>query len=262
MKRRLLAFVAAIALIGASAGSIVVTGQALDYERGYFFFTSGDAFKVAPDVTVVNGPVQARRYARVTFDGSGTIVKIELSRKKFPPEGDLASVSRYAVAMSTPAPNPELGELPPSAGRCARTQGGKLVAVTVVVQVPPSTSMTDSVYMTSDQSAWNSQAYRLDRIDALHYHMILKLYSGTFMHVLFDRGSTQSIQVGENGIEVPPYVLCIGDEDAQAFRATVRRWGDETNNFQQQIPQTLPTPYNPAPFPNLPTPVPTHAPIR
>jgi hypothetical protein len=94
----------------------------------------------------------------------------------------------------------------------------------------------------------------LDRIDAVHYRTMLKLYSGTILHVLFDRGSTQSIQVGENGLDVPPYLLCIGDEDAQAFRATVYRWGDEKTDGIQPVPQAMPTPYNPAPFPNLPTP--------
>ena len=72
------------------------------------------------------------------------------------------------------------------------------------------------------------------------------------MHVLFDRGSMQSIQVGENGIQQQPATLCIGDEDAQAFTRTVYHWGDEQNAGTLSVPQAMPTPYNPAPFPNLP----------
>jgi hypothetical protein len=255
MKRMLLAVLLTVALLGAATPAVTVTSQILDYEKGWLFLTTGDGFRVSPNVDIVNGPAATRRYARVTFDGSGIVTKIEISRTKLPAEGDLNGIHRFAVALSPAAPNPELGA-PPPIGRCGLTRPGKLVGLTITVQVPATTGATDTIYMTSDQSAWNAQAYRLDRIDALHYRTTLKLLSGTQMHVLFDRGSTQSIQLGQNGIEQQPYVLCIGDEDAQAFHAIVYRWGDEQNGSTQQIPQALPTPYNPAPFPNLPTPHP------
>lgn len=256
MKNVLSAF-ALFALIvctaAAANGGTVVTAQVLDYEKGYLFFTTGDGFKVAPDVVVLNAPVTPPRYARVTFDSTGTVTRIEVSSKKLPAEGDLASLHRYAIALSPPQPNPELAA--PSEGRplCARTVGGKRVLVSITVQVPPSTGVTDNVYMTSDQSGWNAQAYKLDRVDALHYRTVLRLLSGTQMHVLFDRGSTQSIQVGQNGIDQEPYVLCVGDSDVQAFTKTVSRWGDETGAGSMPVPQSMPTPFNPAPFPNLPT---------
>lgn len=245
--------------MSAAPPQTVVTAQILDYERGYLFLTTGDGFKVAPDVVIVNGPPAARRYARVTFDASGTITRVEVSSTKLAPQGDLSALRRYAVALSPAQPNPDLA--PTAKGNlCARTRSGKFVAISVTVQVPPSTTLTDNVYMTSDQSGWNPQAYKLDRMDALHYRTLLKLQSGTVMHVLFDRGSTQSIQVGENGLEQKPYLLCIGDEDAQAFTRTVYRWGDETSGGTLPVPQTMPTPFNPAPFPNLPTPPPGPAP--
>lgn len=255
MKRGLLSTILALALIAANAGNVVVTSQILDYEKGYLFLTTGDGFRVSPNVEIVNGPPQTRRYARVTFDNHGVVTAIEISNTKLAVEGDLSAVRRFAVAISTPAPNPDLAPQRPL-NRCTLTRAGKQVALTITVQVPSTTGLTDTVYMTSDQSAWNAQAYRLDRIDALHYRTTLKLLSGTILHVLFDRGSTQSIQVGENGIEQKPFLLCVGDEDAQAFRVIVYRWGDEQFGQTQQIPQALPTPYNPAPFPNLPTPQP------
>lgn len=253
MKRTLLGILLAISLIGATAAPIVVTSQILDYEKGYVFFTTGDGFRVAPNVQIVNGPPTVRRYARVTFDSTGVVTKIEVSKTKLPAEGDVNDVRRFAIALSTPAPNPDLA---PQTGfnRCRNTIGGRLVTVSVEVQVPTSTGLTDQVYMTTDQSGWYAQAYRLDRIDTLHYRTVLKLYSGTQMHVLFDRGSTQSIEVGENGIEDKPALLCVGNEDVQAFTRRVYHWADEQIGGTQQVPQTLPTPYNPAPFPNLPTP--------
>jgi hypothetical protein len=236
-----------------SASPTVVTAQILDYEKGYVFFTTGDGFKVAPDVVVVNGPAVAPRYARVTFDGTGTVTKIEVSKTKLPAEGDLASLHQYAIALTPVQPNPDLVQ-PANRPLCARTVAGKSVLVSITVEVPPSTSATDNIFMTSDQSGWNAQAYKLDRVDALHYRTLLRLNSGTMMHVLFDRGSTQSIQVGENGIEQQPFLLCVGDSDVQAFTKTVARWGDETAGGNLPVPQTMPTPYNPAPFPNLPQP--------
>jgi len=255
MRRPLLALLLVMGLIGAQPLPITVTAQILDYEKGFIFFTTGDSFRVSPAVAIVNGTPIARRYARVTFDGTGTVTRIELSQKKLPPEGDLSAVSRFAVALSSPAPNPDLVPSP-KPGRCAQVRAGKIVTVVVTVQVPPSTGPTDNVYLTSDQSGWNPQAYRLDRVDVLHYRSLLKLPSGTTMQVLADRGSTQSIQVGENGIEMKPLTLCVADEDLQYFKDPVYRWGDEGNGPSQAIPQALPTPYNPSPFQNLPTPHP------
>jgi hypothetical protein len=138
-------------------------------------------------------------------------------------------------------------------------EGGKRVTVTFSIQVPPSTAVNDLVFMTTDQSGWNPQAYRLERVDALHYRTTLRLLSGTILKYLFDRGSAQSIQRGEDGLEPSPYTLCVGDSDAQAIGKVVYRWGDEGSSGNLPVPQTMPTPYNPAPFPNLPTPKPRSA---
>lgn len=246
----------------AQAGTVVVTAQVLDYQGGYIFITTGDGFRVAPNLAVVAyntakpaGPPQPRQYTRMTFDATGTVIKIELSKAKIAPEGDLASVRHFAVALSTPVPNPDLAPRI-STSTCSNVRPGKSVTLNITVQVPQTTPLTDSVYMTTDQSGWNAQAYRLDRRDALHYRTQLKLLSGTVLHLLFDRGSMQSVQVAETGIEQDPYTICIGDEDAQTFTKTVYHWADQQAGASLPIPQSMPTPYNPAPFPNLPTPQP------
>jgi len=249
---------------------ILVTVQLLDYEKGFIFFTTGDGFRVDPAVQIVDyrsgalskAAPTAREYARVTFDQAGVVTKIELSPTPLPTEGDLSAVHRFAIALSTPAPNPELNPAHAS-GSCAHTIAGRRVTVTFNIQVPSTTQPTDTVYMTTDQSGWNVEAYRLDRVDALHYRTALPLLSGTVLHYLFDRGSSRSIQHGENGIEQEPYVLCVSDADAQAVGKIVYHWGDERPTGSLPVPQTMPTPYNPAPFPNLPTtppPHPTHGP--
>lgn len=241
----------------------IVTAQILDYEKGYLFFTTGDGFHVAPNVQILDYKTQApltsapatREYARVTFNSTGVVTKIELSKSKLPDQGDPSSVARFAIALSTPAPNPELA---PSfmQGSCLDTTPGKRISVRFTVQVPPSTTLQDNVYMTTDQSAWNPLAYKFDRIDALHYRATLSLLSGTLFSFLFDRGSSQSLERGENGIEAKPEHFCVGSADVQTHTHTVYHWGDETGTGSLVVPQALPTPYNPAPFPNLPTPRP------
>lgn len=250
----------------APGAPIVVTAQILDFERGYVFFTTGDGFHVAPNVTLLDyktgrpaPPPVARDYARVTFSASGVVTKIETSATKVPAQGDLYSVHRFAIALSPTQPNPDL-ERPPTT-LCGKTVAGKRVTVTFNIQVPPSTQLTDNVYMTTDQAAWNPTAYKLDRVDSLHYRATIGFYSGTVLHYLFDRGSSQSVQRGQNGLEQQPYLLCIGDADAQAVGKVVYHWGDEPASGNLPVPMTLPTPFNPAPFPNLPTP-PTPAPIH
>lgn len=271
--RHALVLLVACALIGSAvargADSIVVTAQLLDYERGYVFFTTGDGFRVAPNAAVVDfktgaplaRPPRARDYARATFDPAGTVIKLEISRTKLEPQGDLASVHRFAVALSSPVPNPDLGPHTPNpANPCPNVVPGKRVLFVVTVQVPPTTPLTDTVYMTTDQSGWNAQAYRMDRVDTLHYRLQLRLLSGTVLRVLFDRGSIQSVQAGQNGIEAAPTLRCMTDQDEQLWSPTVYAWADQQTNAVAPIPQAMPTLYNPAPFPNLPQPPHTAAP--
>ncbi|MGZ3499558.1 MAG: hypothetical protein ACXWNK_10725 [Vulcanimicrobiaceae bacterium] len=264
------AIAAAAGLIGASQARAqtpaptVVTAQILDYEKGYLFFTTGDGFHVAPNVQIVDyktqtalsTPPATREYARVTFDSTGLVTKIEISKSKLAEQGDPSQVTRFAIALSTPAPNPELVPSFGAPAECLNVTPGKRVNVRFTVQVPPSTTLQDGVYMTTDQSAWNPLAYKFDRVDALHYRATLSLLSGTLFSFLFDRGSSQSLERGENGIEAKPEHFCVGSADVQTHTHTVYHWGDETGTNSLTVPQALPTPYNPAPFPNLPTPPP------
>lgn len=257
------------AFLGARAdapGPITVTAQVLDYEKGYLFFTTGDGFRVSPDVQIddiISGTATAvrpapRMYARVTFDPSGVVTKVELSEKQLPPQGDLSQVAHYAVALSTPQPNPDLASAR-TAGRdeCIATPG-KPVVVVFQPQVPPSTLPTDNVYLTTDQSGWNPQAYRLTRVDALHYRLVMRFNPGTLFYYLYDRGSAQSIERGQNGLDRTPTRFCVQDVDVQNASRQIYHWGDENlAGSQGPVPLAFPTPYNPAPFPNLPTPQPT-----
>lgn len=250
------------AFLGARAGApgaVIVTAQLLDYEKGYVFFTTGDGFRIAPNVQIDDistGKVTAqipapRMYARVTFDSSGAVTKIELSAKFLAAEGDLSQVARYAVSLSKPQPDLKSFAIQ-RVDQCTATPG-KPVVVIFEPLVPPSTSPSDNVYLTTDQSGWNPQAYRLTRVDALHYRLVKRFNPGTLFYYLYDRGSAQSIERGQNGLDRAPTKFCVGNADVQNASRQVYHWADENlAGTQGPVPQAFPTPYNPAPFPNLP----------
>jgi hypothetical protein len=269
-----------VALI-AAAGPIVATGQLLAYQDGYVFFTTGDAFRLAPNVivhdaatggptTIVPGP---RIYARATFDATGTVTELDLSRRPLKPEGNLADAAQFAVALSPPVQNPDLEEATPRPDETPSQRqhfSGKPVLVVFTVQVPPNTPLTSSMYMTTDQSGWNPQAIVMDRIDALHFRIIQRINSGTVFRYLYDRGSLQQEEIAQNGIQRAPRQIVVADSDVRAVNDTVYAWSDMVAGGGQSLaPNGLPTPYNPAPFPNLPVgaprpqppgPRPTHQP--
>jgi hypothetical protein len=237
-----------------------VTGQLLDFQNGYVFFTTGDGFRVSPSARIVDygtgAPVTQhpgpRMYARATFDANGVVTLLELSSHRLPPEGDMASVARFAVTLSPPQPNPDLGPVQTTTRGIARTFTGRPVLVTFTAQVPPSTPLTATVYIATDASGWNPQAIRLDRIDALHFRVTRRLNSGTQFRYLFTRGTLETQERGENGLERAPREVIVSDADVRSIDDTISRWADDVVTGQLPQPQAIPTPYNPAPFPNLP----------
>ncbi len=260
MRRIALALMAVLLLptIGAG-GTITVTGQLLDYEKGFVFFTTGDGFRAAPNIRILNMDTNApetrtplpRDWVRATFDATGNVTELDISSKALP-IGDFAAVRQFAVSLSPTVPNPALAPATPGPNGIINTYSGKLVKVRVDVQVPPSTPLTATIYMTTDQSGWDPQAYRLVRIDALHYRLDMQLRSGTVLNVLFTRGSLDTMETGPGGIRPKPTTWIISDADTNNFPHNVFGWADQLPNGQMQQPFAIPTPYNPAPFPNLP----------
>ncbi len=268
MKRFAFALAAAtLAIVLIAAGpSVVVSGQLLDYQGGYVFFTTGDGFRVAPDVTIRDAKSggataihpAARVWARATFDSTGTVTELDLSRDPLPPQGSFADVAHFAVALSSPVPNPDLlkaVETPAPGETFTPTQrfSGRPVLVTFIVQVPPYTPFTSSIYIATDQSGWNAQAIPMDRVDALHYQITRRYNSGTIFRYVYDRGSLQSQEVAQNGLARTPRSVTVTNADVRVIRDVVYAWQDAApGGVNQPQPQIMPTPYNPAPFPNMP----------
>ncbi|GAC1441857.1 MAG: hypothetical protein NVSMB59_03000 [Vulcanimicrobiaceae bacterium] len=232
----------------APTGQLVrFAGQILDDRSGFVFFTTGDGFRVDPNVKIddaaTGGPTAlaptTRTYARATFDASGTVVELALSSRKLPDEANYADVKRFAVALSTPYANPDLG----------RGEGlnGRPVLVTFTVEVPSKTPFTDAVYVATDTSGWSATAIRMNRIDALHYRVTRPFASGTKFLYRYTRGSWRSAERGQNGLEVSPRPFTVVNADVKSKNDVVYSWGD-ADQFAPDLGAPIPTPFNPVPF--------------
>ncbi|HUY11294.1 MAG TPA: hypothetical protein VMV73_03435 [Candidatus Dormibacteraeota bacterium] len=267
--RRLLVFLALASLLLAAAAApsaLKMTGQILDYQGGYIFFTTGDAFRVARDVRFLDAksgkPTKLRpsprAFVRAYFDDFGKVIAFEFSPVPLPIETPSTSIEKFVIALSTPfnlptpTPNPHA-----TPQHYFPTYSGKLVAVTFTVQVPPNTPLNAQVYITTDASDWNAQAIAMQRVDALHFRVTRKIASGTDFRYLYTRGTLQTVERSQNGMARAPRTLLLSDADARAVGDIVWRWADDSSNGLTAQPNAIPTQFNPAPFPNLPPGVPT-----
>ncbi len=272
MMRRLLALVCTLAVLGAAAPAVSISGQLLAYQQGYVFFTSGNGFHVAPNVRILDDTTKApttlqprpRLFARAVFNEAGQVVELDLSKTALPLQPLSPLVQKYVVAASPSYPNPELA--PKTSGTneltatntAGMTFSGKPVLIVFEVEVPPSTPFNTQVYMATDTSGWNPQAFRMERVDALHFRLVQRFRSGTIIHYLYTRGSLQSEERSASGLDMPPRTLVVTNADVRAVNDHVYAWADlNTVNGTRIQPDVQPTPFNPAPFPNLPVGFPT-----
>jgi len=264
--RTILALGCAFACLGA-ADAPHITGQLLAYQDGYVFFTNGNGFKVSSTVKILDDATKApsaatphaRSFARAVFNDAGEVVEIDLVGKAFPQEPLNPLIENFVVVASPKYPNPDLrrGAQQTSSG-IATSFSGKLVLVTLTVLVPSTTPLNAQVYIATDQSSWNPQAVQMDRVDALHFRVTRKLASGTILHYVYTRGSLQSQERAENGLDRDPRDLVVTDADVRTENDVVYQWADQSPVTGTRIqPNAVPTPYNPAPFPNLPSVIPT-----
>lgn len=241
-----------------SGAPIRFTGQLLDLRNGYVFFTTSDAFKASPALHVVNldtgTPELApapRLYARATLDpASGSIIELALTKRKLPTDAAYqeayAQAHAFVVKTSATVPAPELivkGKAPT----------GRAVAVTFFAQVPPTTPLSDSVYITTDASGWVANAMKMDRIDAIHYRLTRTYASGTKFAYRYTRGTWTSVEVGEDGLQDDPHEFFVPEVDAKVLPTTVYRWSDQNPTQPQVGPDSIPTPFNPNPFGTFPS---------
>ncbi len=223
-------------------------GQLLDYRNNYVYFTSGDAFPVIelPRILdyMTSQPTsvrpRAKMFAQAIFDPTTKkIIELDITTHRLVMSQTLGPVSAYVVAKSTPAAAPEI------AGQAIT---GKQVAVVFEVTVPPTTTFTDSIYISTDSSDWNPTAIKLDRVDAYKYRALRYFASGTKFAYRVTRGTWNSVERGEDNLDTPPHQFFVREVDSLAARVTVYHWSDERGTSLGTGPNSIPTPYNPSPF--------------
>jgi hypothetical protein len=244
----------------ASAAPALVrfSGQLLDLRGGFAYFSTGDAFKASPALRVVDfdtgGPTALvpgpRIYARATIDpASGAIVELALTKHRLAADAAYqqayAQAHAFAAAGSPAVPAPELLH--------GVRLTGRPVAVTFFVQVPPTTPLTDNVYITTDAGGWVANGMKMDRIDALHYRLTRTYASGTKFAYRYTRGSWTSVEIGEDGLQDDPHQFFVPEVDAKRLTDVVYRWSDQNPAQPQAGPDSIPTPFNPNPFGGLPS---------
>ena len=215
-----------------SSSSIVATGQIVDLERGYVVFSTGDAFKLAPDARVVDDAtsqtptytVGAGVFAAITIDETSALVTdVRTSLRPLAARTPISEVPRAVVSIaSTPVPNPDL--VPPAILPPSRLSSD--VLVTIDVEVPPETPYTDDVFITTDTSGWNAQAIKMQRLDGRRFRIQVHLKGGTEFRYLFTRGSWQSVERDRADLSRAPRTLFVPGGDSMVVSATVYRWAD------------------------------------
>jgi hypothetical protein len=245
---------------------ISYTAQLLDVRDDYVFFTTGDVFPTvdAPRVIdyftgqpTVKQPLP-KMFARATFDPkTGKVIELAITDKRVPASKSIQPVIGFAIPPTNGGPAPEIA---------GQNVTGKQVAVVFEVNAPPTTGLTDVLYIATDASNWNPQAIRLDRVDAYRYRAERYFASGTRFAYRVTRGSWNSVERGEDNLDSPPHQFFVREVDSLVARVSVYHWSDENPASQGAGPSVIPTPYNSNPFvggpggirvPQIATPVPT-----
>jgi hypothetical protein len=249
------------------ANLITYSGQLLDVRNNYVYFTTGDAFAAIDPLRVVTyetGAITAvtpvaKMFAKATFDATThKIIELAITTRRIPVTQSTSALIGFAVEKSQKTEAAEL------AGGQRMT--GRPVAVVFEVNAPPTTSVSDELYISTDAGGWNPMEIKLDRVDAYRYRAQRYYASGTKFAFRVTRGSWNSVERGEDGLDSAPHQFLVREVDALAARVTVYHWSDENPAHPQAGPNAIPTPYNSNPFgggpggisvPQIPTPQPT-----
>jgi len=223
---------AAAAAVSAAPAPLIASGQVVDLERGYIVFATGDAFKLDQAVRIVDDrtgiapsyPIAPGIFASITIDPATALVTDVRTSLDPVAEGmPIAQIPRALVSVaSAPKRNPDLA--PPKG--MLHSQLSSAVRVTLDVEVPPETPLSDDVYITTDSSGWNAQAIKMQRVDGRHFRIQVDLKGGTQFHYLFTRGSWQSVERARSGLARDPRTLFVPGGDSMVLDATVYRWAD------------------------------------
>ena len=204
--------------VAPAPATLSVIGQVLVTSGGYLVFTTGDAVKVDPALTLP--AVRLGQFVRVLIDRSSrAITSIEIEPHSLA-GGDIE-------AAQLPR---EFANASPKSRRVVSAEGaavGQLVhpvTVTINVRVPDNTPSGDDVYLATDRTNFGPAEIRMIRVDARNWTASLQVPSGTQLHYEFTRGNFATIERDKRGGIVNPRPLSAADN--LQTHDTVDRWSD------------------------------------
>lgn len=98
------------------------------------------------------------------------------------------------------------------------------VTSTIDVYVPPRTPTGDDIYLSTERSSWSPSEVRMDRVDARHFRLVLKLRQGARVAFRVTRGSFNTLE-RDASRALPPAHVAAGEPDAHV-RVDVAAWAD------------------------------------
>ena len=146
------------------------------------------------------------RAVAITLDADGRAVVHAMTADALPP----AKIPRSAYVVA-PAVENDADET-------------QLVTSTIDVYVPPRTPPGDDIYISTERSGWSPSEVRMNRIDARHFQLALKLHRGARLAFRITRGSFGTIE-RDAARALPPAHIAAGEPDAHV-RVDVAAWAD------------------------------------
>jgi hypothetical protein len=98
------------------------------------------------------------------------------------------------------------------------------VESTIDVYVPARTPPSDDVYVSTERSGWSPSEMRMDRVDARHFRLVLKLSRGARVAFRVTRGSFGTTE-RDAARALPPAHIATGEPNAEV-RVDVAAWAD------------------------------------
>ncbi len=99
-----------------------------------------------------------------------------------------------------------------------------LVTSTIDVIVPPRTPPGDDIYLSTERTSWSPSEVRMDRVDARHFRLALRLHRGARLAFRVTRGSYGNTE-RDASRALPPAHIAAGEPDAHVT-VVVAAWAD------------------------------------
>lgn len=142
----------------------------------------------------------------VSIDTDGSATPRPFDRTAHPS----SEIPRTAFVLAPPAEND--------------ADDATLVTVTIDVTVPPRTPPTDDIYVSTERSGWSPTEIRMDRVDARHYRLALRLHRDARVAFRITRGSYATIE-RDAARALPPAHIAEGKPDAHVV-VDIAAWAD------------------------------------